>query len=178
MHASTNPKATSPPCVGVCFRNRRTIASRGSVNRSVANCLDIIFGIPRRCPLSPLISSISESLRVVCSLDVVPHHLVNPPKKLASCVKLSVSIHAIRSEPWQAGKNRKSAATVRLVKKMTEIRRGQKRLHQASFNRTNGTQRTDSSHRSHLSCAEFVVDRLTTRCQPTPNNEVSPKAIS
>ncbi len=49
-----------------------TIASCGSVNRSVANCLNIIFGIPGRCPLSPLSSSISESLRAVLSLDAMP----------------------------------------------------------------------------------------------------------
>ena len=128
-----------------------TIASHGSVNRSVANCLDIIFGTPRRCPLSPLTSSISESLRAVLSLDAVPYDRANPPANVASCVELPTSIHAIQSEPWQSGKDRKSAATVRLMRVMPEIRSPET----CPADRTDATHRTYSSHLSYLSYADW-----------------------
>lgn len=116
-----DPKQLAPLSVGVRFRSHVTIASQGSVNRSVANCLNIIFGIPRRCPLSPLISSISESLRTALSLDAMRCNRHDPPMNLASCVERSASGQAIQPEPWQARKNRHCAATFRLVRKMPEI---------------------------------------------------------
>lgn len=90
-----------------------TIASQGSLNRSVANCLDIIFGTPRLRPLSPLISSISESLHPVLPLDIMLNDQSESLKKLAPWVELLVSAHAAQSEPWRSGGHRVSAATFR-----------------------------------------------------------------
>lgn len=150
-----------------------TIASCSSVNRSVANCLNIIFGIPRRCPLSPLTSSISESLRAVCSLDAMPCDRVDPPSNVASCVERSASLHAIQPEPWQARMDGKTAATVRLVRVTPEIWSPET----CQTNRTDATHRTYLSHPFCLSCAGLVVDRPTARCQPIANLwPSSPKA--
>ena len=147
MHAGARSQATSPPSVGVCFRSCMTIASCGSVNRSVANCLNIIFGIPRRCPLSPLTSSISESLRAALSLDAMPYGLVQPPANLASCVERSASSQAIQPEPWQAWWNGKSAAIVQLARVLPEIRLPETRPR----NGTDATQRTYCSHSTYQS---------------------------
>ena len=84
--------AASPPGVSVRFRSLVTIASRGSVNRSVANCLPTIFDIPVRCPLSPLTSSFSEPLEEAGSVNVIPHIQAGRPDKLVSWVETLMTL--------------------------------------------------------------------------------------
>ena len=81
-----------------------TIASRGSVNRSVANCLPTIFDIPRRCPLSPLTSSFSEPLPEAELVNVIPHVQVGRSEMLVSWVEVSRQLEVIQSEYWQIAK--------------------------------------------------------------------------
>ena len=71
-----NPKRLAPPCVGVRFKTHVTIASRGSVNRSVANCLTTIFDSPLGRPLSPLTASRIEPQtrrHLIAPANPVPH---------------------------------------------------------------------------------------------------------